>query len=202
MICRPRRTRGIRDAIEPARNPPDTIRELVERNRSLVFACAKAVCRRVTDEAVSDGDLGLLRAATRFNHDCGVKFSTYATHVICSAINLGEQKRMRNRQVEKTNADEAMRLRGYRDELPWATRIEEYRRLIDGRSPCMKAERHRDVFDLLYGDGCSQQDAADVLGISKQRVHQIRNQIIRHLRAKLIEPDGTHSQQFATTAAP
>lgn len=58
--------------------------QLVSLNMKLVYYVIKSIGREANneDDLVSEGYVGLLSAIRNFDHETGVKFSTYATHVI------------------------------------------------------------------------------------------------------------------------
>ena len=66
-------------------------RELVEKNIGLVHSCAGKLKGRGIeyDDLFQAGCVGLVKAAKAFDHDRGVRFSTYAVPVI-----LGEMRRL------------------------------------------------------------------------------------------------------------
>lgn len=75
----------------------DTQRNLVENNRNLVYATIRRYIGGgyVTNEdMVSDGFLGLCKAAATFDPDRSVMFSTYAVKCILSEITKEFRHRM------------------------------------------------------------------------------------------------------------
>lgn len=66
----------------------DAERETVDRNRGLVYALAKRMelGRRLSDDAIQAGFLGLMRAARKYDPAKGVAFSTYAAYWIRQGI--------------------------------------------------------------------------------------------------------------------
>ncbi len=71
--------------------PMDNRERTISENIGLVHACAKRFKARGMeyDDLFQAGCLGLVKAVDAFDHDRGVKFSTYAVPVI-----LGEMKRL------------------------------------------------------------------------------------------------------------
>jgi len=75
-------SRRVRDAIEKGRRQADAAKsELVESNLGLVVSFAKRYLNRGLElhDLVQEGNLGLMRAADKFDHRRGIRFITYAS---------------------------------------------------------------------------------------------------------------------------
>jgi RNA polymerase sigma factor (sigma-70 family) len=105
LIERLRRAPGARTAIEAVERAEAAIRaakqELVESNLRLVVSVAKRYTATGIPLAdlIQDGNLGLLRAADKFQYRRGFKFSTYATWWIRQSITRGIADRGRTIRV-------------------------------------------------------------------------------------------------------
>jgi len=76
------RIRMLQEAVDRAKD------DLVTRNLRLVVSIARAYCGRGLPllDLVQEGNIGMMRAAERFRHDRGCKFSTYAIWWIRQSI--------------------------------------------------------------------------------------------------------------------
>jgi RNA polymerase sigma factor (sigma-70 family) len=105
LVERLRRAPGARAAIEAVERAEVAIRaakqELVESNLRLVVSVAKRYTPTGVPLAdlIQDGNLGLLRAADKFQYRRGFKFSTYATWWIRQSITRGIADRGRTIRV-------------------------------------------------------------------------------------------------------
>lgn len=133
-------------------------------------------------ELASEGNLGMMRAVDCFNYRLGNKFSTYASWAI-----LHNMVSFTNR-AEKYNAIFA----STDDDL---YKIPDYRHREIEVSPCdidklldMIDEREQKVLQNYYGLRGPRMNLLEIsnqIGVTKERVRQIRNCGIEKIRAKL-----------------
>ena len=75
--------------------------EMIEKNLRLVISIAKSYRGRGLDfmALVQEGNIGLMRAVKKFDHERGFRFSTYATHWIRQAMGRAIQDKARTIRI-------------------------------------------------------------------------------------------------------
>lgn len=190
------------------------LHELVEGNLRFVVACARRYRGRGVPMAdlVNEGNLGLLRAAERFDPDRGVRFVTYAAWFVRQTIlgALGRAgraappvadgdgtgpRRPRRAVVVSLEAPPGPGGRGTRLserlEAPAAVGADrpvhrrERRRALE-TSLAFLPEREERVVRLFFGlDGAAPRTLAGIgreMGVSRERVRQIKDRALDRLR--------------------
>jgi RNA polymerase sigma factor for flagellar operon FliA len=171
----------------------DAQRERVESNLGLVGKIASAMLGRrrrrwvPRERLESDGRMGLIRAAQRFDPANGAKFETFAARHIRGAI------------LDGMRAESFIRTRGLRER---GERVPEFGPLdpameLAARADCTDDQRdavryhtrdlpprNRRVMELYYADEMNMKDIAALMKWSESRVSQVHSESIRHLRER------------------
>ncbi len=163
--------------------------DLVNANRWLAFHFARKMsARRNTgidfDDLLSDCLLAVLRSVRRFDVSCGVKFSTYACQSMIRITQTLREKEREHRRSRETFYYEgevrkfAAKAIDIRDEALWDRVMKEVGKLPD-------RERIVIAGQFLCPQKMSAESLAAPFGVTKQRVHQLKNMAIGRLRKSL-----------------
>jgi RNA polymerase primary sigma factor len=180
-------------------------RELIERNLRLVAALARPYRNAGApfEDLVQEGALGLIRAAEKFDHRRGVRFSTYAAWWIRRgvlnavagerAIRVPESARRRLPDVPRVTASldqpvaedatplgELIADERVPDPSVQASEHERDRRLVD--MVRVLPRRQREVVVRRYGLEQSHDEIAASLGVGDERSRQLERQALHWLR--------------------
>lgn len=193
--------------MRPTNNKPLTAaqRRLCEENIALVYFALRGVRYDRKDEAlreelVSEGMVGLIRAARGFDPSLGFKFSTYAQASAFKMMWQYSRRRMSDRC--------GMRAQGRRSEDEFGsrrpTRVEEFTELsrvksdrdpdrmepMDVTALLALAQsglnaRQRKVLRRRFCDGLTLAEVGREIGVGKERVRQIQEKALRRCRWQL-----------------
>lgn len=176
-------------------------RELITRNLRLVVYIAKKfeVAGTSTDDLVSIGTIGLIKAVNTFRPERSIKLATYASRCIENEILMFLRKNSTLRS--EISIDEPLNVDWDGNELLLSDvlgsdggeigeaieREDERHRL---RALVLELdERERHIMRLRFGmDGCeehTQKEVADMLGISQSYISRLEKKIISRLRREL-----------------
>ncbi len=173
---------------------------LIERNLRLVAHVVKkySITHDDTDDLISIGTIGLIKAITTFNPDKGTRLATYAGKCIENEIrmHLRSGKKSRNEVLlqdpigkdkdgneitlidKLSNDDESIF-----DEVNLKFQIKKLYQCMKDILP----EREQKVIELRYGliNGCelTQKEIAKMLGISRSYVSRIEKKAIKKLKS-------------------
>ncbi len=152
-----------------------------------------------TDDLVSIGTIGLIKAIDSFNHNSNVKFATYASRCIQNEILMYFRARKKqNLEVsinETIDIDKDGNPLTYLDIIKTEDTIAED---LDRKEKCQKAlyyidnilsERERKIVKLRYGIGygkeITQREVSELLGISRSYVSRIEKSALDKISAYL-----------------
>lgn len=177
--------------------------DLITHNLRLVVYLAKKYENSgvPSEDLISIGTIGLIKAVNTFTPERNIKLATYASRCIGNEI-LMYLRKISNRRQE-TSIDEPLNVDGDGNELLLSDvlssdenqvgqRLEQdAERDVLRRSVERLSARERQIMELRFGlvDGVerTQKEAADAIGISQSYISRLEKRIIRELRARLEE---------------
>ena len=176
--------------------------ELITHNLRLVVYLAKKYegSGVPSEDMVSIGTIGLIKAVNTFTPERSIKLATYASRCIGNEILMYLRKSSNRRQ--EASIDEPLNIDGDGNELLLSDvlsseenqvgqRLEQdaerasLRRSVEQLSP-----RERQIMELRFGlaDGVerTQKEAADALGISQSYISRLEKRIIQRLKKEIL----------------
>ena len=190
-----------RDALEHLENDPCARDLLVEHNLRLVAYIAKRFesTGAGTEELISIGTLGLMKAIGTFRADKGIKLATYASRCIENEILMFLRKASARRG--EVSIDEPLRADGDGGELLLSDILgsdadavgreleEEEERMIVRNMVAALSLREREIIELRFGLSgereLTQKEVADRLHISQSYISRLEKRIMAQLKEKL-----------------
>lgn len=197
------------------RKPLDekAVADLVARNQGFVVSMAAQYKHRGLDmdDLVSEGNIGMLQAARKFDESQGKRFVTFAAPYIRDAIEKAIEQQTGLYRVPRDVADaatEKKRSRALSIDAPVGGSpelslgrvipdadapdpektlqkdllVRELQELVHGLAP-----REQHVVQRFYGVGVDPLTMAEIaqeMGLKRERVRQIRNHAVRHILKK------------------
>jgi RNA polymerase sigma factor (sigma-70 family) len=156
----------------------------VEAYRALAYGIAKRYVGRglPLDDLRQEALLGLLDALHRFQPDKGAAFSTYAFWWVRSRIIAAlDEEKSTSLQAGEFNDGMAAELSAPEDSAYYSDTI---------TMPFQIPELERRILASCFAEGLTLKETAQALGISVERVKQLRGKALRRIRAcKGIFPD-------------
>lgn len=177
--------------------------ELITHNLRLVVYLAKKYENSgvPSEDLISIGTIGLIKAVNTFTPGRSIKLATYASRCIGNEILMYLRKSSNRRQ--EASIDEPLNIDGDGNELLLSDvlgsdenlisqRLEQdAERAVLRRAVGQLSPRERQIMELRFGlaDGIehTQKETADVLGISQSYISRLEKRIIRTLRVQLEE---------------
>ena len=177
--------------------------QLVEQNMGFVVTTARQYVGRglSLDDLVSEGSVGLVKAAGKYDPARGVHFASFAAPYIRRQIEKALQQESPERRVESRNNGEHRSLDAPLGAKPNVSLLSI---LVDGNAPETDGransalheeavekvlqtlnEREQQVVVAYYGLGqepLTMQEIAQEMGLRRERVRQIRDRAVRRMR--------------------
>ena len=171
--------------------------KLVTANMGYVVTLARQYKSDIlsTDDLVSEGAIGLMKAAEKYDASKGKPFVTFAAPYIRRAIEKAISRLKTD--IDTRSTDESLPVGSCNNytllnvlEDKNAVRADaavEEITLTDDLLKCMNVlnEREQRVVNLYYGNGYERQTMAEIaetMGLKRERVRQVRDQALRKLR--------------------
>jgi RNA polymerase primary sigma factor/RNA polymerase sigma factor len=168
----------------------ETKNEIIRANLRLVVSIAKKYTPSPDKffEAVSEGNISLMKAVEKFDYTRGFKFSTYATWALQK--NYARAYETQSRYADRFRS-------GHEESLDWAIdrrtngfelEREQTRRELQVQSilGCL-SDREREIIAKRYGlsgpfEGQTLKEVGADLGVSKERIRQLEGRALAKLR--------------------
>jgi RNA polymerase primary sigma factor len=171
--------------------------KLVTANMGYVVTLARQYKSDIlsTDDLVSEGAIGLMKATEKYDASKGKPFVTFAAPYIRRAIEKAISRLTTD--IDTRSTDESLPV-GSRNNYTLLNVLEDKNAvradaaveeitLTDDLLKCMNVlnEREQRVVNLYYGNGYERQTMAEIaetMGLKRERVRQVRDQALRKLR--------------------
>lgn len=148
------------------------VKEYLPLVRSIAFKYNKLGIPQ--EDLEQEGMIGLLEAADKFKNDKGAKFSTYATYWIKKYILAAIDKEKKYSLNSTSLNEEITQDKEPSPELPNINKL---------TFPDGMPEAEKLVIKLLYEDQLTLKEISEQLGISRERVRQLKEKALRRMRA-------------------
>lgn len=179
------------------------LNRLIEANLRLVVATARQYQGQglQMDDLVSEGNIGLMRAAQKYDATRGLRFAGYAVVFIRRQIEKALKAESSEQRVESKAGGQT---RSVDAPLGSKNNVTLLSVLVDNNSPLadervynagveqaveqaldVLGDRERQVVDAYFGIGCENLTMAEIgqnMGLTRERVRQIRDRAVRRMR--------------------
>ena len=157
------------------------------RTLSVVYLAKKYEGSGVpSEDMVSIGTIGLIKAVNTFTPERSIKLATYASRCIGNEILMYLRKSSNRRQ--EASIDEPLNIDGDGNELLLSDVLSSEADQVGQR---LEQDAERQIMELRFGllDGVerTQKEVADAIGISQSYISRLEKRIIRQLREQLGE---------------
>jgi RNA polymerase sigma factor (sigma-70 family) len=127
------------------------------------------------EDLEQEGMIGLLEAAEKYDENKGAKFSTYATYWIKKYILEAVKKEKKSTYKTSALNEEITEDKIENKSKPYNNKL----KFPDGMPDAEKL-----VIKLLYEDQLTLKEISEQLGISRERVRQLKEKAFRRMRVK------------------
>jgi RNA polymerase primary sigma factor/RNA polymerase sigma factor len=168
----------------------ETKNQIIRANLRLVVSVAKKYTPGPDKffEAVSEGNISLMKAVEKFDYTRGFKFSTYATWALQKNYARAYETHMRYADHFRSGHEESLgwaadqRINGFEQERQQAQREDQVQKILG----CL-TEREREIIAKRYGlsgpfEGQTLKEVGADLGVSKERIRQLEGRALAKLR--------------------
>src|SRR5262245_31014313 len=172
----------------------ETKNQIIRANLRLVVSVAKKYTPGPDKffEAVSEGNISLMKAVEKFDYTRGFKFSTYATWALQKNYARAYETQMRYADHFRSGHEESLgwaadrRSNGFEQERLQAQREQQVEQILG----CL-TEREREIIAKRYGlsgpfEGQTLKEVGADLGVSKERIRQLEGRALAKLREAVI----------------
>ena len=172
----------------------ETKNEIIRANLRLVVSVAKKYMPGPDKffEAVSEGNISLMKAVEKFDYTRGFKFSTYATWALQKNYYRAYETQSRYTDHFRSGHDESLgwatdpRSNGFEQERLQAQREQQVGQILG----CL-SDREREIIAKRYGlsgsfEGQTLKEVGADLGVSKERIRQLEGRALAKLREAVV----------------
>lgn len=147
---------------------------LIEKNLRFVVTIARSYQGKglSMDDLISEGNLGLMKAAAKYDARRGIRFVNYAVVFV-------------RQNIEKALERESDEQRMESSQEPQSRPVDEKKEAVFEDALVLLNEREQQVIRLYYGLQCDALTMAEIgekMGLKRERVRQIRDRALRRLK--------------------
>ena len=147
---------------------------LIEKNLRFVVTIARSYQGKglSMDDLISEGNLGLMKAAAKYDARRGIRFVNYAVVFV-------------RQNIEKALERESDEQRMESSQEPQSRPVDEKKEAVFEDALVLLNEREQQVIRLYYGLQCDTLTMAEIgekMGLKRERVRQIRDRALRRLK--------------------